>query len=137
MRSPHPSNRTRFGTLSRRRLAAGAVAGTMILAACGGGGDSDQGASNAQPADALPEVDAAATDGADAAEASPAADATPAAAGDGFVDLFGTDVVDGANIESNLLPDVVVNDLTNGREVNFRNLVPQEKPILLWMYAPH
>jgi hypothetical protein len=32
---------------------------------------------------------------------------------------------------------VVVDDLGNGREVNFENLVPQEKPILLWMYAPH
>jgi hypothetical protein len=134
MRSPHPSNTTPFGTRSRRRLAASALAGTMIFAACGGGGESDDGASSAQPGEVVAEAD---TDVADTEEAAPTVDAAPAAAGDGFVDLFGTDVVDVSNIDTNLLPDIVVNDLTNNREVNFRNLVPQEKPILLWMYAPH
>ena len=42
-----------------------------------------------------------------------------------------------AEIDTNLLPSVVVDDLNNGRKVNFRNLVPQDKPVLLWMYAPH
>jgi hypothetical protein len=131
MRYRHPSQTTRFGTRSRRRLAAGAVAGVVILAACGGG-DTDDAASGSSSA--LPEVDAGTP--ADAAT-TPAGDITPAATGDGFADLFGTEVVDVSNIDTNLLPDLVLNDLTNGRDVNLRNLVPQEQPILLWMYAPH
>ena len=42
-----------------------------------------------------------------------------------------------AEIDTNRLPSVVVDDLTNGRKVNFRNLVPQEKPILLWAMNGH
>jgi len=65
------------------------------------------------------------------------ADGVAATVIDGEVDLVGAEVIDAANIDTNLLPDVVVDDLTNDRKVNFRNLVPQDKPILLWMYAPH
>jgi len=53
------------------------------------------------------------------------------------VDLIGEAVQPSSEIESNLLPAVVLDDVTTGRKVNFRNLVPQDKPILLWMYAPH
>lgn len=66
-----------------------------------------------------------------------ATEAAPAQASDGRVDLVGADVLDSSEIPTNLLPDVVLDDLTNDRKVNFRNLVPQDKPILLWMYAPH
>jgi hypothetical protein len=31
---------------------------------------------------------------------------------------------------------VVVNDINTGRDVNFGILIPHEKPILLWMWAP-
>ena len=55
----------------------------------------------------------------------------------GYVDLVGPDVVPAAEIDTNILPSVVVDDLNNDRKVNFRNLVPQDKPVLLWMYAPH
>lgn len=113
---------------SRRRLAAGAVAGTLLLAACGGG--SDDNASDASAGQALPEASA------DGAEAS-AEPVVPAAAGAAFVDLVGPDVLPASDFEGNLLPSVVVDDLVNDRKVNFRNLVPQEKPILLWMWAPH
>jgi hypothetical protein len=55
----------------------------------------------------------------------------------GFVDLVGPDVLATSELETNMLPSVVVDDLTTDRKVNFRNLVPQDKPILLWMWAPH
>ncbi len=67
----------------------------------------------------------------------PTAPAAPAATGAGFVDLVGPDVVPAAEIDTNMLPSVVVDDLTTDRKVNFRNLVPQDKPVLLWMWAPH
>jgi len=126
MRPSHP-----LSPSSRRgRLAAGAVAATLLLAACGGGSDSS--GSGAEAGEPLPEADAVAGD-----ETSAESDAAPAAAGAGYVDLVGPDVVPAAEIETNILPSVVVDDLGNDRKVNFRNLVPQEKPVLLWMWAPH
>jgi len=106
--------------MTRRRVAAGLVAGTMLLAACGGGDE----ASDSGAGEALPQVD----ESSEAGEAS----ASPTA-----VDLVGADVLPQSDIESNLLPSVVVDDINTGRKVNFKNLVPQEKPILLWMWAPH
>lgn len=38
---------------------------------------------------------------------------------------------------TNQLPDVVVDNVTLGNKVNLRNAAPADKPILLWMYAPH
>ena len=144
----------------RRRLASGALAGTLVLAACGGG---DEPASGSEAAVELPDADAdtgeatasgqadgnagvdAATEPETEAVDAPDTDvdteadveAAPAQASDGRVDLVGADVLDSSEIPTNLLPDVVLDDLTNERKVNFRNLVPQDKPILLWMYAPH
>jgi hypothetical protein len=74
---------------------------------------------------------------ADEPETEVPADGVATTVTDGKVNLVGAEVIDAANIVTNLLPDVVVDDLTNDRKVNFRNLVPQDKPILLWMYAPH
>ena len=42
-----------------------------------------------------------------------------------------------ADIAANQLPDVVVDDVGAGNKVNLRNVAPADKPILLWMYAPH
>lgn len=110
--------------MSRRRVTAGLVAGTLLLAACGG---SDE-ASDAGSGDALPEVD-------ESSEAD--SGAAPAASSATAVDLVSTDVLPESDFEANLLPSVIVDDINTGRKVNFRNLVPQEKPILLWMWAPH
>ena len=116
----------------RRPVLAGAVAGVLLLSACGGsdGESSDE---------RLPEADVTTDDAGDTTDAGGGAapEVMPVAAGAGFVDLLGPDVVAASEFPENLLPDVVLDDVTNGRKVNFRNLVPQEKPILLWMYAPH
>ena len=98
-----------------------------MLAACGGGSDSSGGAEAGEP---LPDVEAV-------DESSTESDAAPTAVGAGYVDLVGPDVIAAAEIDTNILPSVVVDDLNNDRKVNFRNLVPQDKPVLLWMYAPH
>jgi len=42
-----------------------------------------------------------------------------------------------ADIAANQLPDVVVEDVGAGNKVNLRNVAPADKPILLWLYAPH
>lgn len=113
-----------------RRLAPIVVGGTLVLAACGGSDDSSA---------SLPDVQSEAASDADSdssgGDAGGAVD--PASLLDTQVDLVGEEVLPAAEIESNLLPSVVLDDVTTGRKVNFRNLVPQDKPILLWMYAPH
>ena len=132
-------------TNTRRRLAAGVAVGALTLAACGGGSDSSGPAAGAEPGVTLPTVGSvatsadrpAATTPADEGPGSPAPVTPPAAAASGLVDLVGPDVAPAADIATNQLPDVVLDDVSNGREVNFRNLVPQDKPILLWMWAPH
>jgi hypothetical protein len=52
------------------------------------------------------------------------------------VDLVGADVLPTSEFDANQRPNVVVNDINTGPDVNFRILIPQEKPILLWMWAP-
>ena len=118
--------------MTRRRVTAGLVAATLLLAACGGGDDENEAGSG----DALPQVDESPETDVDA-NTDADTEAAPAASGAAVVDLVGADVVAESELESNPLPNVVVDDINTGRKVNFRNLVPQEKPILLWMWAPH
>ncbi len=91
---------------ARSRVAAVALAGGLVLAACGSddGGSDSSGSSDAVETPAPP----------DEVEVDPEADEA-----------------------TNQLPDVVVDDLIAGNQVNVRNLAPNDKPILLWMYAPH
>jgi hypothetical protein len=35
------------------------------------------------------------------------------------------------------VPDVVVTDVNSGEDVHLRTLIPAERPILFWFYAPH
>lgn len=125
-----------------RRLTIGVAAATLVLAACGGGSDDgssgDSGAATPESGEQLPETaegDAAASDVA-ATDDGSGGDAAAAPAS-GQVDLVGPDVVAASDIETNPLPSVVLDDVSRGMKVNFRNLVPQDKPILLWAYAPH
>lgn len=114
------------------------VVGALALAACGGGsdsgadgsGDAVSGAGSSVPTDRASSNSSGEQIPPDAAQ-----DAAPTGAG--VVDLVGPDVIESADIETNLLPSVVLDDVSTGRKVNFRNLVPQDKPILLWMWAPH
>ena len=86
----------------RTKLAALSVAGTFVLAACGGAGGG-----NAEPASQLPTV-------ADDVALRPEAD-----------------------IATNLLPDLIVDNLNDDNKVNLKNIVPSDRPIVLWMWAPH
>ena len=42
-----------------------------------------------------------------------------------------------ADVATNLLPDLVVDNLNDDNKVNLRNYGVGDKPILLWMWAPH
>lgn len=94
---------------TRQRLLASALVGAFALAACGGG---DEGESGSE---------------------------LPPAASVEFLgrDLGGETVAAASDIESNPLPDLVLDNVSTGGKSNLKNLLPGEKPILLWMYAPH
>ncbi len=49
----------------------------------------------------------------------------PPPAGSGSTDLAG------------VLPDLSVTDVESGSEVSLRSLVPADRPVLLWFWAPH
>ena len=42
-----------------------------------------------------------------------------------------------SDIATNLLPDLVVDNLNDDNKINLRNIVPSDRPIVLWMWAPH
>jgi len=42
-----------------------------------------------------------------------------------------------ADLATNLLPDLVVDNLNDDNKVNLRNYGVSDRPILLWMWAPH
>jgi hypothetical protein len=98
---------------TRSRVVSAALAGAFVLAACGGGGDSSSG------------------DDSSSADAEPAeAAATPATPDE-------TAVAPESEIETNILPDVVLDNVTLSNKVNLRNVIPSDKVVLLWMWAPH
>lgn len=48
-----------------------------------------------------------------------------------------TEIDPAADLATNLLPDLVVDNLNDDNKVNLRNYGVGDKPVLLWMWAPH
>ena len=111
------------------RLSVAAAAGVLVLAACGGGGGESEsgGESAAEPADV------SAAEAGEATGASEVGEVTEFAG----VDLGGEALDTASEIPTNLFPDLVVDDVSRGKKVNLRNLIPSEKPVLVWMWAPN
>lgn len=42
-----------------------------------------------------------------------------------------------SQIATNVLPDLIVDDIGRFKKVNLRNVFPAERPVLMWMWAPH
>jgi len=42
-----------------------------------------------------------------------------------------------SDVATNQLPDLVVDDVRRGAKANFRNIFPADRPVLLWLWAPH
>lgn len=70
--------------------------------------------------------------GADSADSGGAADGLPAVV---VADEVALDPA--ADLATNLLPDLVVDNLNDDNKVNLRNYGVGDKPILIWMWAPH
>jgi hypothetical protein len=39
--------------------------------------------------------------------------------------------------ESQVLPDLLVDNIRSGTQINLRNVFPADRPVLIWMWAPH
>jgi hypothetical protein len=42
-----------------------------------------------------------------------------------------------SDFSENALPDIQVDDIRRGMKVTLRNVFPAERPVLLWLWAPH
>jgi hypothetical protein len=144
------------------RLATG-LAGVILIAACGGSADDVA----APPAEAeLPAVSVSATseDSLDSSATDapapidtaavevpptgetptateppatePASTEAPAAAPLGGRALA-AELDPAAAFDGNPLPDLVVDDLGRQTQANLANLLPSDRPVLLWAWAPH
>ena len=128
------------------RAAAGVlVTATLALSACGGSSDDAASTENAGGAanDTLPMASAAPSDPGAASPSPTTGDpdaAVPSASTDdapGAVPSDPTAVQPNSDIDTNVLPDVVVDNVTTSTKVNLRNVIPADTPVLIWMWAPH
>ena len=65
--------------------------------------------------------------------AAPAAPAEPVVGGR----LLAADVQTEADFDANPFPDLVVEDIGKDAQVNIKNILPSDRPVLLWAWAPH
>lgn len=86
-------------------------------------------------------VDTEATPEAEEAPAEPVVTDAPAAAAPAEPvvggRLFATDVQPASAIDNNPFPDLVVDDIGKDAKVNIANILPSDRPVLLWAWAPH
>ena len=141
-----------------RRTVAVLAAASIVLTACGTAeeaGPNTDGVT-APPAAASDEPALAPTEGAtgeELAEAPVVSDATTAqvddvpATTDPAAPVIPEAVIGGRALSSelaaqsdfseNVLPNIQVDDVRRGTKVSLRNVFPAERPVLLWMWAPH
>lgn len=99
------------------RAVAGLLAITLVVVACGGGGD--DGADVSAGASEITNPDApGSTETAPPESSAPSATTPPAG-------------------EADFLPDIEVVDVASGETVALRSLVSAGRPTLLWFWAPH
>lgn len=65
----------------------------------------------------------------------------PAAAAPAVAEIGGRAFADTASaasdIATNSLPDLLVDDVRRATKINLRNVFPADRPVLIWMWAPH
>lgn len=107
-----------------RRASTALVAGALVLAACGGDDDSSS-----------TTIESGSGDAPTADEAPAAGDSSAAVLTTGGREL-GEELDPASDISTNILPDLLVDDVGRGTKVNIRNIFPADKPVLAWLYAP-
>jgi hypothetical protein len=147
------------------RASAAVLATGLVLIACGTASDTDSGAApstepatapGAEPALAPTETPAPAGATPDsrptagvATEEPVESDPAPAIAEPAATEApaqteavlggraFASELASESDFAENMLPDLLVDDIRGGQKVNIRNVFPAERPVLMWMWAPH
>ncbi|MBT5552841.1 MAG: hypothetical protein HOJ85_03670 [Ilumatobacter sp.] len=140
-----------------RRTAVALAAAGLVLAACGTTEDtapitSDEPAPTSTesdisevtvgaPAETEPSAATVASDAVtDPAEAAPAvSDPPPPVVPEAMLGgrAFATELSPTSDFPENALPDIQVDDIRRQTKVALRNVFPAERPVLLWLWAPH
>jgi hypothetical protein len=140
-----------------RRTAVALAAASLVLAACGTTEDtapitSDEPAPTSTesdisevtvgaPAETEPSAATVASDAdTDPAEAAPAvSDPPPPVVPEAMLGgrAFATELSPTSDFPENALPDIQVDDIRRQTKVALRNVFPAERPVLLWLWAPH
>jgi hypothetical protein len=140
-----------------RRTAVALAAAGLVLAACGTTEDtapitSDEPAPTSTesdisevtvgaPAETEPSAATVASDAdTDPAEAAPAvSDPPPPVVPEAMLGgrAFATELSPTSDFPENALPDIQVDDIRRQTKVALRNVFPAERPVLLWLWAPH
>jgi hypothetical protein len=140
-----------------RRTAVALAAASLVLAACGTTEDtapitSDEPAPTSTesdisevtvgaPAETEPSAATVASDAVtDPAEAAPAvSDPPPPVVPEAMPGgrAFATELSPTSDFPENALPDIQVDDIRRQTKVALRNVFPAERPVLLWLWAPH
>ena len=107
------------------RVGALLVGLTLVAAACGD--DDDDSSSTEAAEEATEETEAP-------VETDAAAGPEPAPVGGR---AFATDVQPESQFDGNPFPDLVVDDVGRDGQANIANILPSERPVLLWAWAPH
>lgn len=50
---------------------------------------------------------------------------------------FASELSPASDFAENILPKIQVDDIRRGTKINLANIFPAERPVLLWMWAPH
>ena len=140
-----------------RRTAVALAAATLVLTACGTTEDATPIASDepaptstesdisevtvGAPAETEPSAATVASDAVtDPAEAAPAvSDPPPPVVPEAMLGgrAFATELSPTSDFPENALPDIQVDDIRRQTKVALRNVFPAERPVLLWLWAPH
>lgn len=130
---PQRSSRSRSTTHSIRRRTIAPLTASLLLVACSTGGDADQVAVTTPATSDAPS--APTPDTTDALEAEPVDASTDTH--DPIRRSLPLALRPESELASNALPSVEIHDVGQDRMVNFRNVFPAERPVLLWMWAPY
>lgn len=71
------------------------------------------------------------------ASEAPATEPPPAEAAPLGGRAFSTTIESDAQFDGNPFPDLVVDDVGRDGEANIANILPSDRPVLLWTWAPH
>lgn len=147
------------------RTSVAALAVGLVLASCGSTADTQADPVTIAPTETASSSTLLAEAGSDSVPAAAAADTDPASGGTAAIEPAATadpsqpaatdasvpapaeavlggralasELAAASDFDANVLPDLQVDDIRAQSKVNLRNVFPADRPVLLWLWAPH